>query len=318
LKKAAGILTCIVLFLTACTPAPLPALKVGTNIWPGYEPLYLAHSLGLFKATGIKLIEYPSSTDVLRGMRDGVIDAAALTLDEALTLLQDDDDLRVVLVMDVSQGADAVVAARDVQDVAALKGRRVGAETSALGAYMVSRMLDQAGLSAADIELLPLTLDEHEQAFRSHRVDAVVTFEPVLGRLLAAGGHVIYDSSRMPGEIVDVLLVRRSVVSEQKKTLHALIRHWFTAVEHLQTYPDDAAARMQGRLGVAADRVMLQYRGLKLPNLEENRNLLSGLSPRLAVAAGRLSQAMLDSHLLRKPVALEGFFDARCLPEGQP
>ncbi|MDQ6966158.1 MAG: hypothetical protein Q9M23_04455, partial [Mariprofundaceae bacterium] len=70
--------------LAACTPAPKPDLRIGTNIWPGYEPLYLARSLGLFKDTGISLIEYPSSTETMRALRHGSIEAGALTLDEAL------------------------------------------------------------------------------------------------------------------------------------------------------------------------------------------------------------------------------------------
>jgi len=263
-NSTAGILTLVLLLMTACTPAPAPELKLGTNVWPGYEPLYLARDLGMFKASGVKLIEYPSATEVLRGMRDGNIDAAALTLDEALTLVQDGIRLRVVLVMDTSHGADAVVAHAGIESVADLKGRRLGAETTALGAYMVSRMLKLEGLSRADVTLVPLTLNEHEQAFRQGDVDAVVSLEPVVSHLQAAGGHVIFDSRRIPGEVVDVLVIRESAFDGQRSTIHHLLRQWFAALDYLLTKPSDAAERMRGRPGLTAEEILNQYRGYEI------------------------------------------------------
>ncbi|MDX8406905.1 MAG: ABC transporter substrate-binding protein [Mariprofundaceae bacterium] len=308
-------MTSALLFLTACTPAPAPELKLGTNVWPGYEPLYLARDLGLLKGSGVKLIEYPSATEVLRGMRDGNIDAAALTLDEALSLVQDGIRLRVVLVMDTSHGADAVVAQAGVETVADLRGRRLGAETTALGAYMVSRMLELGGLSRTDVTIVPLTLNEHEQAFRQGEVDAVVSFEPVVSRLKAAGGHIVFDSRRIPGEVVDVLVIRESVLNGQRQTMRHLLRQWFAALDYRPTRPDDAAERMRGRPGLTAEETLNQYRGLKLPDVEQNRKLLAGDEPLLAHTARMLAESMRKAGLLRKPVSLDGLLSPVCLPE---
>ena len=53
--------------LLGCTQ-PTPMLRVGTNIWPGYAPLYLAQELGYYQQQKIKIIEFGSATEVLRAL----------------------------------------------------------------------------------------------------------------------------------------------------------------------------------------------------------------------------------------------------------
>ncbi len=92
---------------------PIP---IGTNIWIGYEPLYVARELSLFPGRAPRLVEYSSATQALSAFRSGVIDAAALTLDEAVLLSHAGLDVRVVLVFDYSDGADVLLGKPEVED----------------------------------------------------------------------------------------------------------------------------------------------------------------------------------------------------------
>ncbi len=301
---------CILAALAACAQAPAPELRVGTNVWPGYEPLYLARSLG-WLPDGVRLVEYPSSTETMRGLRNGTIEAGALTLDEALSLQSEGVDLTIVLVMDVSDGADVVLARPEMPN--GLAGARIGVETTALGAFMLSRFLESQGLAPEDVHIVPLTLDQHEDAFVRRQIDAVVTFEPVKSRLLRRGARLLFDSSRIPGEIVDVLAVRREVLPTQRRHLHALIARWFDALDYLQRQPADAAQRMSARLKLEPDQVLAQYEDLSLPDRAENLALLQGTNARLKATAERLQKLMLEKKLILRPARLEGFFSDACL-----
>ena len=86
--------------LVACTQPPPEPVRVGTNIWIGYEPLYVGRDRGIVRDDEVRLVEYLSATQVLRSYRNGAVDAAALTLDEALLLAQQSPDVRFVLVLD--------------------------------------------------------------------------------------------------------------------------------------------------------------------------------------------------------------------------
>lgn len=126
-----GILLCLAL---GCDVPHKPPLLLGTNAWLGYEPLYLSRELGYWTPEQVHLVEYLSSSETLRAFRNREIDAAALTLDEVLLLLQDGVDIKAILITDVSLGGDAILARQGIGSVKALKGHRVAVESSALGA----------------------------------------------------------------------------------------------------------------------------------------------------------------------------------------
>jgi NitT/TauT family transport system substrate-binding protein len=280
-------------------------MRICTIQWPGYEPLYLARSLGHFAAAPVELLEYPSTSDCLRAFGAGAIDAVALTLDETLRLLEAEIPLKVVLVMDFSNGADAIVARTEVQTLADLKGRRVGVENTALGAYMLTRALQGVGFQPVDVQVVPLSPNEHESAFLAGAVDAVVTFDPVRTRLLTNGAHQLFSSKEIPGEILDVLVVQRDYATRYPERVQTLLTHWYTTLAYLKTNPHDAARGMSPRLKLSPEQTLQSLDRLHFPSQEENRALLSGTSPPLLTTARQLMETMLAARLLQQQVPVE-------------
>ncbi|MDQ6972507.1 MAG: ABC transporter substrate-binding protein [Mariprofundaceae bacterium] len=298
----------LLLMLAACTPAPPAEIRLATNVWPGYEPLYLARSLGLFNKTGIRLIEYPSATGTMRALKDGSIEAGALTLDEVLSLLDNKVDLSVILLLDESHGADAVVARPDINGLGGLRGSRIAAESSALGGYVLGRLLDKAGLALHEIRFVPLELNAMESAFAADKVDAVVCFEPVKSRLLAMGGKVVFDSSQLPGEIVDVLAVRSEALRRHPKSFKLLAEKWFLALAYLKANPEDAARRMQPRLRIAQNQVLSQFRGLRLGDRQHNHVFFDNPEHPPVKIATQLLKAMQEQGLTQHKPELQQLF----------
>ncbi len=274
-------------------------LQVATNVWPGYEPLYLARQLGALDPARFRLVEMPNSTDSMRALRSGMIVAAALTLDEALTLVQDGIDLRIVLVLDVSHGADVLLGGPAVKSLGDLRGRRIGVENSAVGAYLLARALERAGLTPAEVQVVPLTEDAHVEALRSGAVEALVTFEPARTRLVDGGARVLFDSSRIPDEIFDVLVVRADILRREPESVARLQESWFLALDHLQADPRDAARRMGPREGLEPEPFLRAMAGLRFPDRAEERRLRQGA---LLPPARRLAGIMHRNRLLHRPV----------------
>ena len=300
------------LALNGCTKQQKPLLRVASNVWPGYETLYLARSLGYYDDKEIRLVEMPSNSQVSQALRNGMIEAACLTLDEAISLMQDNVDLRVVLVMDVSHGADAVMARPGIDSLQSLRGQRIGVENAAVGAVMLDAALEAGELQAKDITIVPLTVDEHTAAYLTGKIDAAVTFEPVRSQLLKAGAHLLFDSSQIPGRIVDVLVIRSEIADLHQKALKELLTGHFRAREYLASQPQDAEQRMTPRLG---NNGLAQFTNLKLPDIEENRRLLDGNPPPLQITASKLADLMLRRKLLQRTVAVDHLADPSFLPE---
>jgi NitT/TauT family transport system substrate-binding protein len=165
---------------------------------------------------------------------------------------------------------------------------------------VLARALERGGLSAADVQVVPVPLAEHDTALGAGRVDALVTFEPHRGRLLAMGARRLFDSSQIPGEIVDLLLTRRHLDPAQERALATLVDGWFRALEHLRAHPQDAAARMAVRERVAPDQFLRSLDGLALGDRATNLRLLrSELDPALRT----LSTTMVRARLLPAEIA---------------
>lgn len=296
-----------------CSRAPDPTLRIAASIWPGYEPLYLARDLGYFPGTAIHPVEFTSATQVMRAYQNRVVDAACLTLDEALLLASHKADFRIVYVADFSNGADVVLGRPGLRRMTDLKGRRVGVEDTALGAFLLARALQESGMQSADVRIVPMQVQDHEQAFIDNKVDAVVTFEPVRTRLLTRGATILFDSSRIPSEIVDVVLVRTSYLREHAAVINALLQAWHRAQGELIRGSAEIEARVARRMGVTVNQVHTTLQGLHLLTREDNRQLLGGPEPALQPALRRLASFMWQHKLLERPMT-----DVQLIDSGAP
>jgi len=299
----------LMLLVSGCSQSPSEPLRIASSPWPGYEPIYLARDLGLLASDTFRVIELPSSNITWQAFGNGSVELATLTLDETLTLLDSGRKVRILLVLDMSHGADAVVASPAIRTLADLRGKRIAISNIPLGYYMLYRLLDAAKLTPADVEVLPLPEDMHEKWYRSGKVEAAITFEPFRSRLVAAGGHTLFDSSRIPDEIFDLLLVSEEVYRERKAEICQLGRQWFATQAHIAANPQQSYRQMGKRMGVSGEDFGRMLQGVRVPDLKQNRQLLLGESASLLAAGDRLGRIMVEQKMLSRPVDLRTALD---------
>jgi NitT/TauT family transport system substrate-binding protein len=295
----------LALALCACMRPPEAALRIGTNVWIGSEPLYLARDLGRLDPDAVQLVEYPSASEVLRAYRNQAIDGMVISLDELFGLAVDGLAPRVVLVVDVSNGADVVVGRHGMETMQDLKGRSIAVESGALGAFVLSRALALASMQASDVNVVHLESNEQPTAFEKGRIDGAVTFDPYRTQFLRAGAVTLFDSTRIPGEIVDLVAVRASVLERQPNAVSTLLAGWFDALDYIRREPADAARRMGVRQQTSGEQFLEAQKGLHVPTREENLQMLGGGAPTLAVTGRRLMTLMVDARLLRSAFDIE-------------
>jgi len=307
MKRHWCVLACVALLLplVGCVREPESALRIGTNVWIGSEPLYLARELGHLKPEVVQLVEYPSASEVLRAFRNQAIDGMVISLDELFGLAVDGLQPRIILVVDVSHGADAVVGRTGMRTMKDLKGKPVAVESGALGAFVLSRALALNGMQASDVRVVHLESNEQPTAFEKGQVDGAVTFDPYRTQLLRAGATTLFDSKQIPGEIVDLVAVRASVLEKQPKAIQTLLAGWFSAIGYLKREPMDAARRMGIRQQTTGEQFLEALKGLHIPSREENLRIIGGASPELVVSGRRLMALMQEAKLLRAGLEIE-------------
>jgi NitT/TauT family transport system substrate-binding protein len=291
-------------------------LRIVSSPWPGYEPLYLARDLGYLKQDAVHITELPSSNLNMEAFTNGSTDLSTLTLDETLTLLAKGHKLRILLVMDISNGADAVVAKPTIKSLAELKGKRLAVENIPLGAYILSRILDRSGLKATDIDVVAMPEDKHEKAYLQGMIDAAITMEPFKTKITKAGATVLLDSSQIPDEIFDLIVVREDVYQARRTDLCQLTQQWFRTLDYVQANQKEAYTHMGKRMGTSEEDFRSAMAGLKVPLRKENQQLLGGTAPTLIAPAQRLAEVMQRGHMIAGPVDIAASIDpdfANCL-----
>ncbi|MEE3718212.1 ABC transporter substrate-binding protein [Tumidithrix elongata RA019] len=288
--------------LTSCFTQTSSPLRIGSNLWTGYETLYLARSLGYYEGKPIRLVDYPSGTEEVKAYRNREIEGAGLSIDQAIVLAATQGDVRIVSIMDYSNGGDVILGKPEITNMAALKGKRVGVESTALGAFFIARALEKNGMSSKDVKIVSLELNEHERAYKEGKVDAVVTFGAPVAKLKEAGAKLLFDSSQIPGEILDTLVVRDEAIAKSSDAIQALIDGRFRALDYFMKNPQDAAARIAPRTKVTPVQILEAFKGLQQPNLQENQKLLDKSDPSLINGMQRLIQIMVENKLIPKAI----------------
>lgn len=286
--------------LVACEPEVQPPLKVGTNAWVGYDPLVLARDQQLMDARQVKVVELSSSSETLRNFRNQLLDAAALTLDETLRLADEGQDLRIVAVLSASAGADMVIASPSVSTPGQLRGKTIAVEGTTVGALMLQRLLQEARLQPADVRVRHMEATQHLAALRSEAVDAVVTYEPLAGTMRAEGFRPIFDSRQMPGDIVDVLVVREQALRTRPEQVDALVAGWQQGLQALLREPQRSAELLAPGADLSAAEYLSTLQGLRFYGADRSLALLSGQPRLLGQEAERLVLTLQTMGLVRE------------------
>ena len=255
------------------------SLTIPISNWPGYEYFYLAEQKGLARAEGLdlKILEFPDPQGIVHAYLRGELPIAQLTTVEAVDICSRAPERCpvVVLVLDESRGADQVMARPGIGSIAALRGRRVAVTPSTLGPFVLSRALEQQGLSLNDVQIRTLTLDAMPSALAEGSVDAAAIFPPFsVTAARQARATVLFDSTRIPGEIFDVLAVDPAFYREKRELLVRLLRTWQAAHQLRQSSPAEAVPLMARRERLTADEFSRVEKGLVYTPLAQQGPML--------------------------------------------
>lgn len=177
------------------------------------------------------------------GLRDGDLDMAVFTIDSWIAAGAREDEFpgSIVLILDETRGADAIVAYRKaVPSLDALDdpAARFVATPDSSSEFL-------ARVAVANFQLPNLTpdwlvpedgADAVFKAFRAAQPDkpyAYVLWEPHVSRALEEpDAHVLLDSSKLSGYIMDVLVVRRAFLRDHEDVVRLVVESYLrTAYE---------------------------------------------------------------------------------------
>ena len=118
-------------------------------------------------------------------------------------------------------------------------------------------------MTLQDVSLVYVRTADMVEALREGKVDAITAYPPNSTEIESAGlARPIFSSSRIPGEIVDVLALDEAVIRERPDDVAGVIRAFYRAVRFAQEHPEEAWQIMSARERVTPEefRQALQSR----------------------------------------------------------
>ena len=296
--------------LTGCTNPESP-IRVATLPWPPYDLLHLAENMAELDGRQVELVEFQTPAEVVRAYRYDLVDAMLVTSHFALSTVAERPDTRIIYVIDVSLGGDALLAQPDIRDAEGLRGGRIGIEAAPLGTYTLLRALRRLELSRDDVEIVQVDTPDQAEAFLSGEVDAVVTYDPTRSQLLEQGAHQLFGSEQIPFEIVDVVVTHDALVDERPEALAELVRAFDRGLQTFRRQPDVYARELARRHGLKPALYLGTLDAVRLYDLEDNAEIFSDPSGPVYRGLEAQCEVMVREGLLVSKPTLKPLLDGR-------
>ncbi|MEM8630040.1 MAG: putative urea ABC transporter substrate-binding protein [Pseudomonadota bacterium] len=226
--------------LAATTALPLAAqekteFKLAWSIYVGWMPWGYLEDSGIMDkwadkyGIDVEIVQINDYIESINQYTAGAFDGVSATNMDTLSIPAGGGvDTTALIVGDYSNGNDAVII-KGEGDLTSLAGKPVNLVELSVSHYLLARGLDSVGLSEADLGGVINTSDaDMIAAFATNDVEAVVTWNPLVSSILEdPGATKIYDSSDIPGEIIDIMFVNTDVLEANPDFGKAVAGAWY-------------------------------------------------------------------------------------------
>lgn len=235
------------------------------SIYVGWMPWAYGAERGVVKKWADKYgieIDVVQINDYIESINQysaGKYDACTMTNMDALTIpAASGVDSTALIVGDFSNGNDGIVV-KEQGDLKGLKGQRVNLVELSVSHYLLARALESVGMSERDLSVVNTADADLVSAFNTKSVTSVVTWNPLLSEILAMpNSHKLFDSSDIPGEIIDLLVVNTQTLAANPNLGKALVGAWYEIMS-LMSDESDMGRDIRGYLGDASGTDLIGY-----------------------------------------------------------
>jgi NitT/TauT family transport system substrate-binding protein len=239
------------------------SFNVAWSIYVGWMPWDYADRSGILKKWAdkygikIKLTQVNEYVESINQYTAGTFDACVMTNMDTLTIpAAGGVDSTALIVGDFSNGNDGVVLKGKGKTLTDIKGQKVNLVELSVSHYLLARALGSVGMRERDLKIVNTSDADIVAAFSAPETTAVVTWKPQLSMVLSApNAQLVFDSSKIPGEILDLMVVKTEVLNANPKFGKALVGAWYETLALM--FKNDAA-------GQAAQTAMAKASGTDL------------------------------------------------------
>lgn len=223
-----------------CALAQKPVFTVGWSVYAGWTPYSYMNKSGLMRKWAdkygitikVQRFDYAPSLDAFVARN---IDACTMTNMEALDMpAASGVPTTAILIGDYSNGNDALLVRKGLQ-LKDLPGKKMLLVEKTVSEYLFDRAMTINGLrqQIKQVRMINTSDSDIATAFLSDSsTSAVVSWKPLVSQILTQKGITsLFNSAQIPGEILDLTVVRTDVLNRPngsgRKFAQALAGAWY-------------------------------------------------------------------------------------------
>ncbi|MEW5756164.1 MAG: putative urea ABC transporter substrate-binding protein [Pseudomonadota bacterium] len=223
--------------------------KVCWSIYVGWMPWDYGAQAGIVKKWAdkygitIDVVQINDYVESINQYTSGGFDGCTMTNMDALTIpAAGGVDSTALIVGDFSNGNDGVVL-KGKKALKDIKGQKVNLVELSVSHYLLARALGTIGLVEKDISVVNTSDADMVGVYTTSDVTAVTTWNPLLSEIKAMpDSHEVFNSSQIPGEIIDLMVVNTKTLQDNPKFGKALTGAWYEIMQTMQGKDKKAVA----------------------------------------------------------------------------
>lgn len=291
--------------------------------WFGFAPVFVADKQGFFEEEGLTVNTAFDNdrANVLPGLETGDIDCTMRTIGESMARPRTPETTGTVIgTIDISIGADGVVAGPGIDKIEDLIGKTFAGEINHPGTVLLQYALSKQGKSIDDLEIKLINTDDSIAVFEDDSIAAVATWEPMLSTIVKntsrTGSRVLISSADYEGLITDVILVNTEDYTANPEKYAKFLRGIYRAIDLYVADPDQFIALSASEFSVPDAEMKEALEGVKYTTYEETLEYMpAGGNGKLKEVLDSFNEINISLDLQDEPLPYAPYVDAKILPD---
>jgi len=229
----------MILFFLGCSSNEHQKIRIATNLWIGNAPLFYAQSTGKLKNLNMQLITSVSLAEASEVFEVGKAELVTTTQHEYFSLKKLGQDVRPIMLIDRSNGADMILSNTTLDKLHDAKTIYAYLESDSINNELLKAFLEKNRLINQNIVFT--NIDQLQISNLSNNKDKamlIVTYSPYNSKLESIGFQELASTKDTNAlMVIDSLCVKTSTYKMHKERLQQLKIVIDNAIEEIENNP---------------------------------------------------------------------------------
>ena len=247
------ILAVFTFFLSACSSEQNidnEKIKIATNSWIGYAPLFYAKETGELDKLGFSLITNVSLAEAADVYNVGKADMVTTTQHEYYTLKELMGDVTPVILLDRSNGGDMILSNVSLEKIKNAPHVTAYLEVDSINAELLQEFIEKNRIDQKKLSIINEDQQKIQDVQNTNEPTLIVTYTPYDVSLKRKGFREIVSTKDIHKLVViDALCTRKKIIEQHKDRLAALKQVIDQKIEQIKRDPKRSFGYVKKYLG---------------------------------------------------------------------